>query len=77
MRDAFAVARFADKARYGRAILSQFLAEDLYGDGPMIGVLSAEDGGGSAFTHFAFERISGNRLTDEIFAWHAANLIPV
>jgi hypothetical protein len=71
-----AVARLAKKTCDGGSILSQFFAEDLYGDDAMVVVMRAEDGGGSAFTHFALQRISGNRLSDEILTWHAANLIP-
>jgi hypothetical protein len=34
-----------------------------------------QDSGRSALTHFALQRISGDRLSDEILAGHAANLI--
>ena len=72
---AFAVARFAKKARDRGAILAQLFAQHLHGDGAVIGVVRAENGGCSAFTDFALQRISGDRLSDEILAWHAANLI--
>ena len=68
---ALTVTRFAKKASDGGSILSKLFAEHFDGDRPVIRVLSAKDRGGSAFTYFALERVSGNRLSDEIFAWHA------
>ena len=75
MLHALAVASFAKEARDGGAILAQLFAQDLYGDGAVVGMLRAENGGRSAFTDFALQRISGNRLADEVLSWHAANLI--
>ena len=70
-----AVPRLAKKPRYRCAILPQLFAQHFNGDDPMVAMLRAEDGGRSAFTHFALQRISSNRLTDEVLTRHAANLI--
>src|SRR5437016_9911312 len=72
---AFAVARFTKKTRDSGAILPQFFPEHLHGDDAVVAVLRAADGGCTAFSHFALQRISGNRLSDEILTRHAANLI--
>jgi len=69
------VTRFAQKARDCGAVLPQFLAQYLDRDSSVIGVRCTEYGGGSAFTDFALERVAGDRLSYEAFAWHAANLI--
>jgi hypothetical protein len=74
MLHALAVLRFAKKPRDRGAVLAQFVAQDLYGNGAVIRVLCAENGGRSAFTDFALKRISRNRLTDKALSWHAANL---
>jgi hypothetical protein len=55
MLHAFAVARFAEKAGDRRAILAKLFAQHLYGDGAMIGMLCAKNGGCSAFTYFALQ----------------------
>jgi hypothetical protein len=70
----FTVSSFAKKARYRRAILAELFAKDFNGDCSMIGMLRAKDGGCSSFPHFALQRISGDRLSDEVLTWHAANL---
>jgi hypothetical protein len=70
----FAVSCFAKKARYRRSILAKLFAKDFNGDCSMIGMLRAKDGGCTSFPHFALQRISGDRLSDEVLTWHAANL---
>ena len=75
MLHALAVARFAQETRDGGAILPQLFAQHFHGNGAVVGMLRAEDGGRSAFADFALQRVSGDRLADEVFAWHAANLI--
>src|SRR6185437_5467354 len=69
-----AVAGFAKKACHGRAVLPQLLAQYLDGHGAMVRVMRAEHGRCAAFADLALERVTGNRLTDEIFPGHAANL---
>jgi hypothetical protein len=71
---ALAVPRFAKKPSYCRAVLAKFFAKDFDGNSSVVGVLRAKDGGCSSFAHFALQRISGDRLSDEILTWHAANL---
>jgi len=44
--------------------LSQLVSQDFHGDGAVVCMLCAENGGSSAFTHFALQRVSRNRLTD-------------
>src|SRR5215472_9065037 len=75
MLDPFAVTRFAEEPSNCSPILAELLAQDLYGDRSMIRVLGAENGRSPAFTDLALERISGNCLSNKVFAWHAANLI--
>ena len=55
MLHALAVARFAKKPRDRCAVLAQLVAQDLYGNGAVIRVLCAENGGRSAFTDFALK----------------------
>jgi hypothetical protein len=55
MLHALAIARFAKKSRDGCAILTQLVAQDLHGDGAVVCMLCAENGGRSAFTHFALK----------------------
>ena len=74
MLHALAVARFAKKARDRGAVLAQLFAQHFHGDGAVVGMLRAEDGGRSAFADFALQRIAGDRLSDEVFSGHAANL---
>jgi hypothetical protein len=62
--DALAVASLAEKPRDRCAILAQLIAQDLYGNRAVVRMLCAENGGRSAFTDFALERISRNGLTD-------------
>jgi hypothetical protein len=70
-----AVSRLAEKPRNRGAVLPQLFAEDLHGNGSVVGVLGTEDGRCPALTHFALQRISSNRLSNKVFAGHAANLI--
>jgi hypothetical protein len=71
---ALTVARFPQKSFDRGAILTEFFAQHFDGNGAVIGMLRAEDSGGSALTDFALKRISGDGLSDEVFAWHAAKL---
>jgi CspA family cold shock protein len=71
---ALTVARFPQKSFDRGAILAEFFAQHFDGNGAVIGMLRAEDSGGSALTDFALKRISGDGLSDEVFAWHAAKL---
>ena len=38
----------------------------------VIGMLRTKNSRGPAFTDFALKCVSGDRLSDEVFAWHAA-----
>jgi hypothetical protein len=77
VHDAFAVSGFTKKPCDGGSVLAQFVAQHLHGNRAVVGVLRAEDGGRSALSDFALERISGDVLSDEAFFWHAANLTAV
>ena len=55
MLHALAVSRFAKEARDRGAILAQFFAQDFDGYGAVVGMLRAENGGGSAFSDFALQ----------------------
>ena len=55
MLHALAVASFAKKSRDRGAVLAQLLAQNLDGDGAVVGMLCAENGGSSAFSHFALQ----------------------
>jgi CspA family cold shock protein len=70
----FTVARFAKKPCDRGAVLTEFFAKNFYGNRSVVGVLRAKDGGCSSFAHFALQRIPGDRLSDEVLTWHAANL---
>jgi len=75
MLDALAIARFSKKASDGSAILPQLLPQHFHRNGTVIRVLSTKHGGCSALSDFALKGVSGDRLTDKVFSWHAANLI--
>ena len=52
---ALAVTSLAKKPRDRGAILAQFVAQNLYGNGAVVCMLCAENGGRSALTHFALK----------------------
>jgi hypothetical protein len=73
---ALTIAGFANEALNGSAVLAELFTKNLHGDRAVIGMMRPEDGGSSALANLALQRISGDGLTYEILAWHAANLIP-
>ena len=55
-------------------LLSQPLAQYLYRNGAMFGMLGLVDGGGATFSNTVEQEVSGNGRADEGVASHAANL---
>jgi hypothetical protein len=74
MLDTLAVSRLANEPRDGGTILAQLFPKDFYGDGAVDSMLGAKNRRGSALADFALQRVAGDRLTDKILSWHAANL---
>ena len=72
--DALAVPRFADEPSDGRLVLAEFLAEHLHRHDTMSGMLGAKHRGCPAFAHFATQGVSGDRLSNQVFFGHGANL---
>ena len=70
-----AIARLAQKSRNGGAVLAQLLAQYLDSHGPVSGMLRSEYRRGAPLADLALQRIPGDRLTNQVLSWHAANLI--
>ena len=74
---ALAVARFADEARDRRLVLAQLLAQDFHGDDAVRRVLGAKNRGRSTLADFVAEGVASERLSQQVFFWHGANLTPI
>lgn len=65
--DPLAELRFAGESGNCGLLLAKLLAENLEGDGPVLGMFGPIDDRRSPFTYELLERIAGNDTADEVF----------
>ena len=74
--DALAVFRLSDEPRDRRLILAKFFSQHLHRHDTMSGMLGAEHSRRPTFAHLVTQGVSGDRLSDQVFFGHGANVTP-